>query len=224
MSNARWTPLYDIRASIAKSPDMPSKVALHYRASITQTTGENWPDVALTLSTASPQQGSKVPTLRPWRVGFPAPRPQPARKCRRLSSGEAAFLDLEAELNDDDEEDDDEADDDDGADGEGSGLRRKRKAAPRMEVRQAQVTSAGALNTIFGIPGRSDIPSDGGSHKVVIAVLDLNAELEWVCVPREKESVFLTVRFPSQKRSDSIYIFCSVVQSRKRQRVYAPSR
>ncbi|KAG8752113.1 hypothetical protein FRC12_012118, partial [Ceratobasidium sp. 428] len=75
VSNASWTPLYDVRASIAKSPDAKAAIALHYRASITQTTGENWPDVALTLSTASPQLGSAVPNLTAWRIGFPAPPP-----------------------------------------------------------------------------------------------------------------------------------------------------
>lgn len=65
---------------------------------------------------------------------------------------------------------------------------------PPMAVRKAHVASAGVLSATFGIPGQSNIPSDEGNHKVVIAVLDLEAELEWVCVPREKESVFLTVR------------------------------
>lgn len=64
-----------------------------------------------------------------------------------------------------------------------------------MALRQAEVVSAGVLSASFGIPGRSDVPSDEGSHKVVIAVLDLGAELEWVSVPREKESVFLRVSF-----------------------------
>jgi len=65
------------------------------------------------------------------------------------------------------------------------------ESAPAMGIRQAQVTNAGVLSASFGISGRSDIPSDNGSHKVVITVLDLLAELEWICVPREKESVFL---------------------------------
>jgi hypothetical protein len=54
------------------------------------------------------------------------------------------------------------------------------------------------LSATFGIPGRSDIPSGEGDHKVVVTVLDLQADLEWICVPREKESVFLTVRSYSQ--------------------------
>ncbi|KAG8744401.1 hypothetical protein FRC10_010179 [Ceratobasidium sp. 414] len=177
VSNASWTPLYDIRASIAKSPDESSRVALHYRASITQTTGENWPDVALTLSTASPQLGSDVPSLSAWRVGFPAP-PSPVllrsaqpRAFKRKSRGGLQSNAMEFEV-------------------EAVPMAMYAAASP-MQFRQAGVVSAGVLSASFGISGRSDIPSDEGSHKVVIAVLDLDTELEWVCVPREKESVFL---------------------------------
>ncbi|CAE6489182.1 unnamed protein product, partial [Rhizoctonia solani] len=181
VSNASWTPLYDIRAAIAKSPDATSKMILHYRASITQTTGENWPEVALTLSTASPQLGSKVPTLSPWKIGFPAPPPPPgqAQPAARMYKSESRFVEqYEREESDDDM---------------GFGLFDD-ELAPAMAARTAHVATAGVLSATFGIPGRSDIPSDGGSHKVVVAVLDLEAELEWICVPREKESVFLTCK------------------------------
>ncbi|KAG8699919.1 hypothetical protein FRC08_005035 [Ceratobasidium sp. 394] len=184
VSNASWTPLYDVRASISNSPGVPSAVRLHYRASITQTTGEDWPEVALTLSTASPQLGSSVPSLSTWRIGFPQP---PAAASSRKRRGRVnQFLDVEAEVEDDEElidyedEDDDEPAPADFIEDE-----------PIMTSRLAKVTSAGALNATFGIPGRSNIPSDESSHKVVVTVLDLAAELEWICVPRAKENVFM---------------------------------
>ncbi|KEP47555.1 mucoidy inhibitor A [Rhizoctonia solani 123E] len=166
VSDASWTPLYDVRASISESSKSASNIALHYRASITQTTGENWPDVALSLSTASPQLGSSVPTLSPWRIGFPVPPAIQPPKLHSAPMGRPGAHPM----------------------GWASGCA---LPAAAMTVRHAQVASTGLLNTTFGIPGRSDIPSDQGSHKVVIAVLDLKADLEWVCVPREKESVFL---------------------------------
>ncbi|CAE6427315.1 unnamed protein product [Rhizoctonia solani] len=176
VSNANWTPMYDIRASIAESPDAASKIALHYRASITQTTGENWPEVALTLSTASPQLGSKVPTLSPWKIGFPAPLASPPPS-RGIAYKEAATTFA-----------DEESDDDMGFALFDDG------PAPHMVIRQAHVATAGVLSATFAIPGRSDIPSDESSHKVMVAVLDLGADLEWICIPREKESVFLTCK------------------------------
>ncbi|CAE6410488.1 unnamed protein product [Rhizoctonia solani] len=186
VSNANWTPLYDIRASIAQSPDATSKIMLHYRASITQTTGENWPEVALTLSTASPQLGSKLPTLSPWKIGFPAPvLPAGQSAIRTKQTARFSSQALEALVDNDDEEDADE-------DMESHDI--VLCSAEPMASRKAHVATAGVLSATFGIPGRSDIPSDEGSHKVVVAVLDLEAELEWICVPREKESVFLTCK------------------------------
>ncbi|KAG9099450.1 hypothetical protein FS749_001257 [Ceratobasidium sp. UAMH 11750] len=171
VSNVSWTPLYDVRASIAKSPGTPSKVTLHYRASVQQNTGENWPEVALALSTASPQLGSAMPTLSTWRIGFTPVMPPPG-----------AAMPLPDE--DSDEDMGFGLFDDTGEFGGGGGM-------ARMIVREAQVTAQGILSATFGIPGRSDIPSDQNSHKVVISVLEYEAELEWVCIPREKESVFL---------------------------------
>ncbi|KDN36039.1 hypothetical protein RSAG8_11125, partial [Rhizoctonia solani AG-8 WAC10335] len=66
VSNASWTPIYEIRASVSSSPNSPSSIALHYRASLTQATGEDWPEVALTLSTATPYRGASMPTLSAW--------------------------------------------------------------------------------------------------------------------------------------------------------------
>ncbi|KAH7344168.1 hypothetical protein B0J17DRAFT_645558 [Rhizoctonia solani] len=166
VSDASWTPIYDVRASIANNPGESSTVALHYRASITQSTGENWPDVALTLSTASPQLGTNMPKIGSWTIGPPPPRPMIYAK----SAGFALSFG-------------------------GSGGRKSKLPdydyAPDMEFRQAHVSHAGILSTSFAISGRSDIPSDGGNHKVVITVLDLKAELEWVCMPRQNECVYL---------------------------------
>ncbi|CAE7056776.1 unnamed protein product [Rhizoctonia solani] len=188
VSDASWTPLYDVRASIAKTPEATSTIALHYRASITQTTGENWPDVALTLSTASPQLGGSVPKLSPWRIGIPAPATQPPWKpsvafqptspCYSPSS--PAYSPASLAYSPTPPYD--------------SGVAYRAYEPPPMTVRRARVESAGVLNTTFGIPGRSDIPSDEGRHKVVIAVLELQADLEWICVPRAEESVFLTCK------------------------------
>ncbi|CCO27532.1 Protein F37C4,5 [Rhizoctonia solani AG-1 IB] len=196
-SGASWTPLYDVRASIANTPEGSCTVALHYRASITQTTGEDWPNVELALSTASPQLGSIVPRLPPWRIGFPArtagsgwgtstvynpmspgynptsPAYSPTSPTYRPTSPLFSPASYDAS---------------------GPEATTYLPPPPPMALRQAHVASAGVLNTTFGIPGRSDVPSDEGSHKVVIAMLELEADLEWICVPREKGSVFLTCK------------------------------
>ncbi|KAG8819556.1 hypothetical protein FRC19_009694 [Serendipita sp. 401] len=64
--NASWKPLYDLRAII--EPKRTS-IVLYYRATVVQSTGEDWNEVQLTLSTASPQLGSTIPSLKPFWVG-----------------------------------------------------------------------------------------------------------------------------------------------------------
>jgi hypothetical protein len=64
ISQAGWTPTYDIRVSSADTI-----VELTYSAFVRQNTGEEWKDVSLTLSTSQPSLGGAPPELPPWYVG-----------------------------------------------------------------------------------------------------------------------------------------------------------
>ncbi|CAE6436894.1 unnamed protein product [Rhizoctonia solani] len=168
---ASWMPIYDIRAFIAKTPGDSSMMTLHYRASITQTTGENWSDIALSLSTASAQPGVGLPKLSPWHIGFPTPSVyQPV--ARSLATNLETLpnrgpIDPETQIE--------------------AYIPSRR----RMGVRRAYVKNIGILNATFGIPGRNNIPSDEGSHKVLITVLDLPVDLEWGKIINSSEFTLL---------------------------------
>ena len=73
VSNATWTPRYDIRGDLDAGT-----VAVEYGAEVTQQSGEDWTDVTLVLSTAQPSQDANPPTLRPSYVDVYAPPPPPA--------------------------------------------------------------------------------------------------------------------------------------------------
>ncbi len=62
---ASWTPLYELHGKDAKSP-----VELIYKASVRQSSGENWNKVPFTLSTGNPQLNNTKPNLIPWFVDF----------------------------------------------------------------------------------------------------------------------------------------------------------
>ncbi|KAI9330461.1 hypothetical protein DFJ73DRAFT_89353 [Zopfochytrium polystomum] len=67
VDGAKWWPFYDIRAYIGKGTGGAGEgeqhhVMIHYRAVVSQTTGEEWKNVALTLSLGGPS--FNVPTLR----------------------------------------------------------------------------------------------------------------------------------------------------------------
>ena len=67
--NASWNPFYDLRVDDIKNP-----IKLVYKANISQTTGIDWKQVKLSLSTASPNQSGTAPQLNPWFLGYIYPR------------------------------------------------------------------------------------------------------------------------------------------------------
>lgn len=72
---ASWAPSYELHATTV-SGKPSSSVSLHYRATITQSTGEDWTDVALTLSTASMDQADQqVPSIHALRIRPPTSGP-----------------------------------------------------------------------------------------------------------------------------------------------------
>jgi hypothetical protein len=71
---ARWTPRYEVRLQAAEG-----QVSVTLAAAVSQTTGEDWRDARLVLSTAVPFVASGPPRLDAWRIGdgerfIPTPR------------------------------------------------------------------------------------------------------------------------------------------------------
>ena len=72
--NARWAPLYDARLDTG-SKDRKPALELVRRAEITQSTGEDWSNVALAVSTVRTARGGSAPDLKSLVVQYPpAPR------------------------------------------------------------------------------------------------------------------------------------------------------
>lgn len=68
VNEAGWRPAYDIRVKDVRSP-----IALVYKAGVYQTSGEDWNNVKLTLSTGNPAQNGSQPVLNPWYLRFYRP-------------------------------------------------------------------------------------------------------------------------------------------------------
>ncbi|MCL9806272.1 mucoidy inhibitor MuiA family protein [Flavobacterium amniphilum] len=65
VSNAGWNPSYEIKAKNTKDA-----LQFAYKAQVYQTTGENWNDVKLILSTANPTVNNEKPTLDSHYLNF----------------------------------------------------------------------------------------------------------------------------------------------------------
>ncbi len=63
--NAGWEPNYDIRVK-----DIDQPLSIDSKARIFQTTGYDWENVALTLSTGNPREMQSKPVLQPWYLSF----------------------------------------------------------------------------------------------------------------------------------------------------------
>ena len=68
VTNAGWYPIYDLRAINTRNP-----VQLNYKANVFQSTGEEWKNVKLKLSTANPNQTGLKPELSAWYLDFYQP-------------------------------------------------------------------------------------------------------------------------------------------------------
>ncbi|WNG61260.1 mucoidy inhibitor MuiA family protein [Archangium gephyra] len=76
-SNARWYPAYELRLE----PES-NRVQVAFSGRVSQESGEDWEDAALTLSTALPATATTVPELATWKIGqrerfIPTPAPVP---------------------------------------------------------------------------------------------------------------------------------------------------
>lgn len=63
--SAYWTPMYDIRAN-----SLNEDIELTYKANVIQTTGNDWKEIKLALSTGNPSLSGTVPNLYTWNLDY----------------------------------------------------------------------------------------------------------------------------------------------------------
>ncbi|MBE9207179.1 mucoidy inhibitor MuiA family protein [Nostoc sp. LEGE 06077] len=156
---AGWIPLYDLRVDRTSQT-----VHLSYLAEITQNTGEDWLDVAFTLSTAKPGLGTLPPKPEPWYIDTLRPRiaqrvlPRPSLPSIATMPASEGIFAQEQE--------------DSGSD-----------ALVTAENMGAAVSQAGSIVT-FKLNGGGKIPSDGAPHKTTIFHDDYPCTFDYVVMPR----------------------------------------
>ena len=68
-NKAKWVPCYDLNI-----PSMDKPIVLQAKAHVQQTTGLDWNNVKLTLSTAQPNRSSEAPVFKAWFLQFARPQ------------------------------------------------------------------------------------------------------------------------------------------------------
>jgi uncharacterized protein (TIGR02231 family) len=148
--NARWTPLYDARLDTGAKDRKPA-LELVRRAEITQSTGEDWSNVALAVSTVRTARGGSAPDLNSLFVQYPqAPRPP----------GAAAFSDMKLRQM------------------QAPFASPEPAAAPAQRADEQQaVAETGGFQVTFRIPGRVSVGASEGARSLRVSTATIAPDL-----------------------------------------------
>ena len=164
VSNAQWYPVYDLHAGSEKGKPSTS-VSLQYRVALSQSTGETWNNTDLTLSTsATDVLNAGIPKSQSLSIEpIPKVQPQPPPQPQQMRM--SLF----------------------GAAPAAAPAQMLNMAAPRG------VISKSPLSVTYTVEGKTTIPTDGQSHKVLVASLPLEATVTHVTTPRKSTAAYLQV-------------------------------
>jgi len=178
VTQASWHPQYDVRVELDLDGNK-GEVELTYLGVVQQSTGENWEQVNLALSTARPSQASVLPELEPhylyaYTPPLPVAAPLMAMAPRARMSRAAGS-----------------------AQSDTFAVMQEPGAAPAAPV-QAEIATASVEQTgtayVFRIERAVDIPSDNSPHKTTIARDGLPCSCEYVSAPLIEPNVHLRAR------------------------------
>ncbi len=172
--NARWLPLYDARLDTG-AKDRKPQLELVRRAEITQSTGEDWSNVTLGVSTVRISRGGSAPELgslvaqypqpqRPMALGAASDLARPAPMTRQAQSPAMAKIAESAEPRE------------------------------RAEEQQA-VAEIGDFQATFRIPGRVSLGAAEGAKSLKIAATTVPADLAVRAAPVMDPTAFLEASF-----------------------------
>lgn len=187
---ASWHPQYDVRVQMA-SEQSSGEVELTYVGVVQQSTGENWQQVGLSLSTARPSSAAVLPELEPWYLDiYTPPPPYPIRApyasaARALSTHrEQVMMASQAKIP--------------------TAALGVADSAAEMDLQEeflaslpapASIATATVEQTgtalIFRAGRSVDIPSDNSPHKTTIARDNLPCTFDYVSAPAIEENAHL---------------------------------
>ncbi|WP_342734805.1 mucoidy inhibitor MuiA family protein [Bradyrhizobium sp. B117] len=173
--NARWLPLYDARLDTG-AKDRKPQLELVRRAEVTQSTGEDWFNVTLGVSTVRISRGGSAPELgslvaqypqipKPMALGAASDLARPAPVARQMQSPSFAAKVAESP-----------------------------EPRERADEQQA-VAEIGDFQATFKIPGRVSLGAAEGAKSLRIASMNVPADLAVRAAPVIDPTAFLEASF-----------------------------
>ena len=165
VTNAGWTPSYDIRVADIKSP-----ISIVYMANVYQSTGNDWKGVKLSFTNANPSQSGVIPVLNPWYLNFMQPMRDESLMIRGLASKSAVKSEMPV------------------ARDEEMAIAYEAAEAPSVSI------STGTTTISFDVTVPSDVMSDGQLKTIEIGRTTTEASFVYESVPKLDPKAFLTGR------------------------------
>ncbi|MFH0917877.1 MAG: mucoidy inhibitor MuiA family protein [Candidatus Omnitrophota bacterium] len=172
VSGANWEPLYDARANFAKS-----EVELISFGLVKQSSGDDWGDVEMLLSTAQINLSGNMPEVQSWFIRPYAPRPiyqdevyggnLKSKASMQMSAERSAMPEL--------------------ALGVGG-------AEPKRATYNFAQSEAKGVAVVYNLPGLATLKSDGSEYKLPIASQTLKGKFEYSAYPRLSPYAYLVSR------------------------------
>lgn len=179
---ASWQSLYDARLMTGARNIAPSLLIVR-RAAVQQRTGEDWRDVALTLSTTRPSNGASAPELPPVTVDFapevPPPPPRPMAAAPPAQSPATRAL-KRAEARED-------------------GAADKAEQQDLAVEEQRASIEATAFQALFALPGAMTVLATGEVKRVQIDDARVEPAIVVRAVPRLQTQAYLYAKVTMPK-------------------------
>jgi len=178
-NNAGFSPIYDVRVN-----SKTNEIKLTYKAAISQSTGIDWKQTKLTLSTSNPGWNETTPTLIPWYLQLYAPVLYKNMQMDIQSNnaplnkipGVAAYEDMSEQIV---------------TDGDNYKKAESKRTITPSNLGNYTTLSENQLNTNFEIDLPYDIPCNGEMQMVTIKQEKLESVLKNYAVPKINREAFL---------------------------------
>ncbi|WP_026201915.1 mucoidy inhibitor MuiA family protein [Bradyrhizobium sp. WSM2793] len=172
--NARWMPLYDARLDTG-AKDRKPQLELIRRAEITQSTGEDWSNVTLGVSTTRISRGGSAPELHSLVAQYPqVPKPLAAGSVSDLARPAPVLRQMQSPAM----------------------AKIAEAAEPRERADEQQaIAEIGDFQATFKIPGRVSLGAAEGAKSLRIAAMTVPADLAVRAAPVLDPTAFLEASF-----------------------------
>ena len=174
VGGAGWSPVYDARAELEKA-----RVELISYGVVRQSTGEEWADVEMTLSTARPSIGGRMPRVEPWIIRQVIPHAYDRKE--RAKKAEVMMMPQSQAMAKDDAY---------------GGAPAGAPAAPPPKPAEVSYSTSeeSGVAVVYRLPRKVTVKPDGADHKVPVAAQELAAKFEYNAWPRASSHAYLGSR------------------------------